>query len=70
MCSVCDEVKGKSQKEALNLISAAVTELGYNNHLSKLMDKVLGTQAEDPGTASKKEVDAFRAMKKAVEDPE
>lgn len=65
--SLRDRIKGKSQKEALDIISKAVADRGMSPYISKLLDEVLGTSVEKP-VDSEGEAKAFRAMKERVNE--
>lgn len=67
--SLRDRIKGKSQKEALDIISKAVADRGMSPYISKLLDEVLGTAVEKP-VDSESESKAFRAMRERVNDDE
>ena len=70
MCSLCDKVKTMKQADAVDAIALAAAKSGYSKHLSGLLDKVLGTDAEGDGAVSQSEKDAFSAMKSRSTDEE
>lgn len=64
MCRVCEQVKDLSPQAALQAIGKAGK---MTPHLSKLLDRVLGTQVETE-VDSAREAEAFRAMKRASDE--